>query len=195
METSQVLSLIRDTGSPLKRQLMLAALVDRLLREKGLAPPVVIGGCALAYYSREVYVTADLDLACADREALDEVLTGLGFERSGRYWVDEDLGAAIEAPAGTLPGEDAPLETVELEEDLTCRILGIEDLLIDRLNACKHLKSIIDCEMAELLIARYREDLDWTYLGKKGRLPENNTWDLIESMLSETVEENEDSPE
>ena len=28
-------------------------------------------------------------------------------------------------------------------------------LIIDRLNACKHWKSEIDCEMAELLVNRY----------------------------------------
>ncbi|MCX8118799.1 MAG: hypothetical protein N3G78_12850 [Desulfobacterota bacterium] len=48
---------------------------------------MIIGGCALSYYSREVYFTADIDLAYADREALDRVLKRVGFEKRGRYWV------------------------------------------------------------------------------------------------------------
>jgi hypothetical protein len=82
---------------------------------------------------------------------------------------------AIEAPASSLPGEDSPVEVVELGEGLQCSIIGIEDLVIDRLNAYKHWKSEVDGEMVELLIRQYRNDLDWSYLEKKALLPENDT--------------------
>jgi hypothetical protein len=82
---------------------------------------------------------------------------------------------AIEAPASSLPGEDSPVEVVDLGEDLQCAIIGVEDLVVDRLNAFKHWKSEIDGEMVELLIRRYRDDLDWSYLEKKTKLPENDT--------------------
>mgnify|MGYP001595250704 CR=1 FL=1 len=136
---------------------------------------MIIGGCALAYYSREVYFTADIDLAYGDREALDQVLKSIGFRRQGRYWVHEGLKLAVEAPASNLAGDEAPVETVELGEGLRCTIIGIEDLIIDRLNACKHWKSEIDCEMAALLVNRYVADLDWNYVERKAALPENDT--------------------
>jgi hypothetical protein len=82
---------------------------------------------------------------------------------------------AIEAPASSLPGQDSPVEVVELGEGLQCSIIGIEDLVIDRLNAYKHWKSEIDGEMVELLIRKYGNDLDWPYLEKKAVLPENDT--------------------
>jgi hypothetical protein len=82
---------------------------------------------------------------------------------------------AIEAPASSLPGQDSPVEVVELGEGLQCSIIGIEDLVIDRLNAYKHWKSEVDGEMVELLIGRYGNDLDWPYLEKKAALPENDT--------------------
>ncbi len=175
MNTQQILEMIKNTGSPLKRQLLMVALITRLLEEKGKNPPIVIGGCALSYYSREVYFTADIDLAYADREALDTVLANIGFEKRGRYWVNEGLKMAIEAPASILVGEDSPVEIVDLGEGLHCRIIGIEDLLIDRLNACKHWRSEADCEMVELLAKRYVNDLDWSYLEKKAAKPENDT--------------------
>ncbi len=78
-----------------------------------------------------------------------------------------------------LPGEDSPLEVVELGEDLQCFIIGIEDLVIHRLSAFNHLKSEIDGEMVELLIKRYKNELDWSYLERKARLPENDTWEEI----------------
>jgi hypothetical protein len=73
------------------------------------------------------------------------------------------------------------VEVVEVGEGLQCTILGIEDLIIDRMNACKHWKSEIDCEMAELLVNRYYNDLDWPYLEKKAARPEN----AISSELQE----------
>ncbi len=175
METQEVLKIIRKTESPLRRQLLIVALLTKLLKKMNKSAPIIIGGCALSYYSREVYFTSDIDLAYADREALDTVLKGIGFEKKGRYWVHEELKLAVEAPASSLPGEDSPVEVVEIGEDLQCSIIGIEDLVIDRLNAYKHWKSEIDGEMVELLLRRYRDDVDWSYLEKKASLPENDT--------------------
>jgi len=175
MDTQELLGTIRKMESPLKRQLLMVALLTSLLEKIGKRPPVIIGGCALSYYSREVYFSSDIDLAYADREALDIVLKSIEFEQRERYWVHEGLKMAIEVPASVLAGEDAPIEVVELAEGLHCSIIGIEDLIIDRLNACKHWKSEIDCEMVELLIRKYVHDLDWTYLEKKAILPVNDT--------------------
>jgi hypothetical protein len=175
MKREEILEIIRNTESPLKRQLLMVALITRLLEEKGKPPPTIIGGCALSYYSREIYFTADIDLAYADREALDSVLRGIGFGKEGRYWFQEDLKVAIEVPTSSLAGEDSPMEAVEVGEGLQCQIIGIEDLVLDRLNACKHWKSEVDCETVELLVKRYANDLNWLYLEKKAVLPENDT--------------------
>lgn len=182
MDKSQILEIIEGTESPLKKQLLMVALITKLLDEAGKSAPVIVGGCALAYYSREVYFTADIDLAYGDRETLDQVLKSIGFRREGRYWVHEGLKLAVEAPTSNLAGDDAPVETVELGEGLRCTIVGIEDLIIDRLNACKHWKSEIDCEMAALLVNRYVADLDWPYLEKKASLPQNDTVKELRGM-------------
>jgi hypothetical protein len=170
-----ILAKIGATEAPLTRQLLMAGLITRRLEEKGKPAPVLIGGLALSYYTREVYFTADIDLAYADRESLDEVLLELGFDKRGRYWVQAGLDIALEVPALGLPGEEAPRETVELEGGLSCVVIGLEDLIIDRLNACKHWNSAVDGEMTELLIVRYGKEIDWAYLEKKAALPENDT--------------------
>lgn len=175
MNTTEILEKIKRTESPLKRQLLMVALITNLLEQKGKSAPIVIGGCALSYYTREVYFTADIDLAYSDRDALDAVLKELDFKKQGRYWISEELKMAIEAPASGLPGEDSTVEVVEVADNFYCRIIGIEDLIIDRLNACKYWKSAIDCEMVELLIGRYTKELDWGYLEKKAAMPDNNT--------------------
>ena len=175
MNIKDILAKIESTDAPLARQMLMTGLITRILEDGGKPAPVLIGGLALSYYTREVYFTADIDLAYADRDALDAVLKELGFEKKGRYWVHDGLDMAVEAPASKLAGEDALRETVELEGGLRCVIIGLEDLIIDRMNACKHWKSEVDCEMMALLVARYREELDWPYLEKKAALPENDT--------------------
>jgi hypothetical protein len=186
MDASKIVEMIKNTESPLKRQLLMVGLITRLLEEKGKKAPVVIGGCALSYYSREVYFSTDIDLAYAEREALDNVLRSLGFQKKGRYWVHEELKMAIEAPASKLAGEEAPVEIVEVGEGLQCTIIGIEDLIIDRMNACKHWKSEIDCEMAELLVNRYGKDLDWPYLERKAAKPENDILSELQEIKKRT---------
>jgi len=174
MNIMGIIKIIKNTESNLKKQLLMVGLITNLLEKQGKKPPIIIGGCALSYYSREVYFTSDIDLAYADREALDSVLKSIVFEKKGRYWINEELKMAVEAPASILIEEEAPMETVEIGEGLQCIIIGIEDLIIDRLNAYKHWKSEIDGEMVELLMNRYFDEIDWSYLEKKASKPEND---------------------
>lgn len=177
-----MLARIEATKAPLARQLLMTGFITRRLADRGKPAPVLIGGLALSYYTREVYFTADIDLAYADREALDQVLKELGFAKKGRYWVHAGLDMAVEAPASGLAGEEAQRETVELEGGLSCVVIGLEDLIIDRLNACQHWKSEVDCEMTELLIARYGKELDWGYLERRAALPENDTLAVLRAL-------------
>lgn len=186
MNTEEILEIVKNTESPLKRQLLMVGLITKLLEEKGKRAPIIIGGCALSYYSREVYFTTDIDFAYAEREALDSVLRSIGFQKKGRYWVHEELKMAIEAPASKLAEEEAPVEIVEVGEGLQCTIIGIEDLIIDRMNACKHWKSEIDCEMVELLVNRYYNDLDWPYLERKAAKPENDISSELQDIKKRT---------
>jgi hypothetical protein len=175
VDIKDILTKIGATEAPLARQLLMTGLITRRLEDRGKPAPVLIGGLALSYYTREVYFTADIDLAYADQDALDEVLQELGFVKKGRYWAHTGLDIAVEVPASSLADEQAPRETVELERGLSCVVIGLEDLIIDRMNACKHWESEVDCEMTELLIARYGKEIDWAYLEKKAALPENDT--------------------
>lgn len=182
MDKDKIAGIIKQTESPLKRQLLTVAAVSHFLKEKKKDLPIIIGGLALSYYTREVYFTADIDLAYPDRDALDDVLKDWNFVKKGRYWVNDDLQIAIEVPVGVLVEENAPLEVVDMGPDLQCRIIGVEDLIIDRLNACKHWKYEIDCEMSELLVRKYYKELDWDYLIKKAEHPQNDTFQELNAL-------------
>jgi len=86
----------------------MTGLISRLLTDKGKPAPILIGGLALSYYTREVYFTADIDLAYSDREALDEVLGELGSSRRGAIgstpdWISRSRPPPPVSPARTPP--------------------------------------------------------------------------------------------
>jgi hypothetical protein len=175
-------ALLAGVVSPLQRQLLVLAFISQRMKELGSQAPVLIGGCALAYYSRETYFTTDIDLACSDRAALDKVLRSIGFVVEGRYWVNHKMNLMVEAPANSLVGEDAPREIVELGDGLECCVIGIEDLLIDRMNACVHWNSSQECEMVDLLIRLWSPEIDWNYLLERAEKPDNSTRTKFEEL-------------
>lgn len=114
-----------------KRMVALGLIADRL-REDGMEP-ILVGGGAVEFYTAGGYSTSDMDLALPHGPATDAAFADLGFAKEGRYWYREDLDLLFEAPAPAgLPGEDAP-RTVVTIGDLRVTVLGIEDLILDRL--------------------------------------------------------------
>ncbi len=57
------------------------------------------------------------------------------------------------------------------------RIVGVEDLIVDRLAAAKLWKSERDMEQAKILIAAHRRQIDAEYLRRRAR--EENVEDLL----------------
>lgn len=145
-----------------RRLIALGALTARLASE-GIEP-ILVGGCALELYTDGGYGTADVDLALPSGPEVDAAFADLGFEKVGRFWVRPELELYFEAPAPAgLPGETAP--RTELDVDgLRVVVLGVEDLLVDRLRAWVHWKSDEDGRWATRLAALYSDELDWAYL-------------------------------
>jgi hypothetical protein len=141
-----------------RRLLALGALTARLAPE-GIEP-ILVGGCALALYTGGGYSTEDVDLALPHGPAADRAFSDLGFRKRGRFWERLDLELLFEAPAPAgLPGETAPRTELELD-GLRVVVLGVEDLLIDRLRDA-------DGRWAARLVALYKAKMDWTYLRSK----------------------------
>lgn len=77
----------------------------------------------------------------------NEGLLALGFIKEGRYWYHLDLEVSVEIPDDM--SEDADPEKViklHLESGKHVYVIGIEDIILDRLRACVHWKSTSDCE-------------------------------------------------
>ncbi len=128
----------------------------------GKKKPILVGGSAVEFYTRGTCKSIDIDLL-ADRDSLEKVLEKMGFSKIGRHWFyTKDIGIEVvgESPEGRRVNE-------VLHEGKLIRILSIEDLIVDRLNACKHGKSQYDCEQAQVLFGVYSGKLDLEYLKKR----------------------------
>lgn len=74
---------------------------------------------------------------------MGQFLVQLGFAPSGRYWVADDLDLAVEVPAeelmiGGSPGSWDHVSEIDVEGVGAALVIGLEDLLVDRLLAAKH---------------------------------------------------------
>lgn len=121
---------IRAEQDQNRKNLLVAELVSRALRETG-AEPVVVGGSAVEFYTEGTYVSGDVDLCFAgarlptprEREL---ILGKLGTPLSIRTWrvgdVIVDLLGALETSART------PLQTMG-----GLKLIQIEDLIAERI--------------------------------------------------------------
>lgn len=155
------LSRIED---PLRRRLFVTGVVTKALRAKGVTP-VLVGGLAIDFYTYGGYGTVDIDLVAGGREIIQTVLADLGFEQpfGDRNWYLRDEGIVLEVPDDVLAG--SPERVLEVEVNgLPVHVIGIEDLILDRVEGYVATNSRTDFDWAvNLATARY-ETLDTEYL-------------------------------
>lgn len=146
-----------------RRRLVALALVADRLSEDGIEP-ILVGGAALELYTAGGYATGDVDLALPNAPEVDRAFADLGFSKRGRFWIREELDLLFEAPAPAgLPGETAPRTELDVE-GLRVVVIGIEDLLLDRLRAAVHWRSDEDRRWSRRLALLYADKIDWDYL-------------------------------
>ncbi|MBU4128773.1 helix-turn-helix domain-containing protein [bacterium] len=177
--TKQLLARVKETKDPLERRLIFMGLLTRETEKEGIRP-VVVGGNAVQFYTFGGYATDDIDIAFSDHHLLNKILRGWNFTQEGRHWYNQELDIAIESPTSGLSGEELErITTVEIY-GLTIYIVGIEDIIIDRLNAYVHWESIDDGRWAKELIQIHKKEIDWKYLEKRAK--EERTWEALKKL-------------
>lgn len=157
-----------------------SAILTKLL-EKYNIQPIIVGGLAVEIYTRSEYTTVDIDIVLSRRDLADHFLVELGFSREGRHWYHADLLISIEIPSDMLENatEDKVIE-LQLNNGYRVFVIGIEDIILDRLRTCIHWKSTADCEWGKRLFLLHYDRLDRNYLlemAKKDKTIETiNSW-------------------
>jgi hypothetical protein len=156
----------RDASRPLDQRLLVAAALSTVMEKM----PTVVGGTAEEYWARDEYRPTDLDLIPTPSRADQDAFRKLGFKKDGRHWVSQDLAVATEFP------HDSTFEvrrTIDARVGkVTVRVIGVDDLYLDRLGQATMTERIDDQHFASLLAITVTnwEQLDWAYVG--GRIRE-----------------------
>lgn len=160
----------------------IVAILTSLVEPHGIRP-CVVGGLAVEVYTRNEYTTVDIDLVMTRRDLAHEQLIQVGFEKEGRYWYHPILKIGLEIPDDEL--KDADKERViklNLPGDKYIYVIGIEDIILDRLRACIHWKSESDCEWAYRLYKTHEDRLDKAYIQQQSQA--DLTWSRIQEWMS-----------
>lgn len=167
---------LADVEEIVERRLRLVSLLAKGVTALGWSAPVVVGGFAVQYYTAGDYRTVDIDLVGAS-EPVARVLESWGFLREGRHWYDAELKFAVEVPGAQLePAERDRVFGVRVA-GVDAYILGIEDLIIDRLAACVHRNDDESCRWAKVMVVTAPE-LDLAYLEER-----SSAEDVLEKLL------------
>jgi len=123
---------------------------------------ILVGGGAVELYTQGWFLTGDLDIITSNKSKLERVLHDMGFQKEDpRHYIRDDIFIDV---VGSLPQEVRARDVTIAPSMKRIRIICIEDIIIDRLCACKHWKSERDCEQADYMIHAYHDKLDWEYL-------------------------------
>jgi len=166
IKIDQLLKRVKEIADPLQKRLLFMGMLTKTL-EKEKIKPIVVGGHAVEFYTAGGYNTRDIDIVFSDQKLLNEKLLALGFKKENRHWYNQELDIAIESPASGLSGEEYERITVVDIQGLTVQIIGIEDIIIDRLNAYVHWKSTDDGYWARELLLMYEKEIDKKYLERR----------------------------
>jgi len=163
-----------------EKMLLFASLLTELL-EKHDIKPIIVGGLSVEIYTRGDYTTRDIDFVFPGRHIADNILLHLDFVKEGRYWYHPILEIAVEIPDDFLDGDKEKIIKFNLENQRHIYVIGIEDLILDRLRACVFRKSSSDCEWALRLMLTHKDILDFDYLQKKS--VEDKTAEKLNHLL------------
>lgn len=156
--------------------------------EKTGVTPVIIGGSAVEFYTRNWYATGDIDLAIdITREGvIENIMEKHRFKHSGRMWIREDLSLYVEFPGDV---DDLDMDKVaRVDTDWGhAYVIGLEDIIFDRIEAAEHWKSESDREQAVRIASVFYDDIDWPYLTDRCRAAQS------EKMLKSVRKEAEDA--
>lgn len=159
--------LLEPITDPLERRLAFVGLLTRGVESLGWPAPVVVGGHAVEYYTAGDYSTVDIDLAGAS-EPVAEVLGTWGFRQEGRHWLDEALRLLLEVP-GSQPGPEELAHVVAVRiGSVTAYVLGVEDVVVDRLCAAKFWHDADSALWADTMLA-VAQELDMGYLRRRAQ--------------------------
>ncbi|MCK4617475.1 hypothetical protein KAT45_01095 [Candidatus Aerophobetes bacterium] len=179
---------LKRIGNRWERRLFFAAIISEFLQKNYQVDLVVVGGNAVEFYTLGSYSTEDIDVVVCDFGIVEDLLRDLGFEKINRIWYREDLDISIDLTGSELAGDPKRVSRVSIKGKMV-QVIGLEDIIVDRLNAFIHWKSEQDGFWAQEMVAIHQEDIDWKYLEE--RCKKEQVASALEKLKKEIKPKNE----
>lgn len=180
---AKILLLAND---PLKERLIefhVMSLITPLLDEMGADPAVIVGGHAVELYTSGSYRTADVDLVMVRDDLAKELFGRLGFFKEGKNYIVPELEIPIEIPHSRLAGSAERLVKLNTPDGY-CYVIGVEDLIIDRLSQAEVWDDKRSLEWARYLTSSQWDDLDVGYLRERAGEEHPKLLERLEETLA-----------
>lgn len=159
---------LRKEENLFKKSALFAGYLFDILSKKNV-DAYLVGGTAVAFYTSGQFTTGDIDITVTDTEKTVKLLQQMGFEKTGRIWLNQKLTLAIDI-VDTSPSSKAKARTILIER-FQIKVVGVEDLIIDRLVAAKYWRNNpkYDIEQATVLFKAYLNSIDKQHINQLAR--------------------------
>jgi len=152
----------------LNRRLAVCSVVSKAFADRGLFEPVLVGGTAVALYTKGRYATVDIDLKSEDVDGYKAIMTELGFVKIGKDYYHSAIDIYIEFPSGRMEDSEQHMrEMIVPETGLPIVVVGIEDVILDRTMRFDATKDQDAREWALRMMGIHYDELDWSYLHRR----------------------------
>lgn len=155
---------VRKEPNELRRKMLLLGYVSIQL-EKKKQSVFLVGGQAVETYTAGQFPTGDIDVTTSDSPTMQKVLKSLGFEEIGMIWLNKKLGIAFHIVGYLAPEKPGTIRVGPYK----VRIIGVEELILDRLSAAKFWNIPADYEKAKVLYDNFKKQTDIDYLEENAK--------------------------
>jgi len=161
----RIQDILNSNREDILKKLSIMAIVAEEFRKEN-EELIVVGGQAVEFYTSGGYATDDIDILTeATVEQVQDIFFKLGFEKSNKYWVLENL--FIEIPSGPLDGDKNKVIKIRLDKELFINLIGIEDIILDRLSRYSYWGEFSDKEWIISMISNNEKIIDIEYVREK----------------------------
>jgi hypothetical protein len=172
LTSKSFISRLRKEPNELRKKMLLLGYITSKL-EKKKQSIFLVGGQAVETYTAGQFPTGDIDVTTSDSATTQKVLKGLGFEEIGMIWLNKQLGIAFHIVGYFAPERPRTISIGPYK----ARIVGVEELVLDRLSAAKFWNIPADYEKAKVLYDNFKKQIDMDYLRKMAK--EKNVEDSL----------------
>jgi len=164
LTSKSFISRLRKEPNELRKKMLLLGYVTSQL-EKKKQSIFLVGGQAVETYTAGQFPTGDIDVTTSDSATTQKVLKSLGFEEIGMIWLNKPLGIAFHIVGYFAPESPRTMSIGPYK----ARIVGVEELILDRLSAAKFWNIPADYEKAKVLYENFEKQINKDYLRENAK--------------------------